>query len=102
MNELDRLLERVTLEPAFAPSFYRALMVEPVYALLPAGAVFTERGTIRFIMWKGTDGLDVIPFFSNPQILARVLTEGSQAVRLQGRQFLEACRGAIVVLNPNE
>jgi hypothetical protein len=102
MTELDRLLERVTLEPAYGPAFYRALMAEPVFALLPAGAVFTERGTIRFIMWKGADDLDVIPFFSNDRIVERVLTPEWQVVRLQGRQFLEACRGAIVVLNPNE
>lgn len=102
MTELDRLLERVTLEPAYGPAFYQALMVEPIYALLPAGSVFTKHGTIRFIMWKGTDGLDVIPFFSSQEIVERVLTRETQAVRLQGREFLEACRGAMVVLNPNE
>ena len=102
MNELDRLLECVTREPAYGPAFYGALLRESVYALLPAGAVFTPAGTVRFIMWTGEDGQRVIPFFSNRASVRRVLTDQTQAFRLQGRTFLEACRGGTVVLNPNE
>lgn len=102
MNELDRLLECVTREPAYGPAFYQALLRESVYALIPEGAVFTPAGTVRFIMWTGDDGQRVIPFFSNRASVRRVLTEQTQALRLQGRIFLEACRGGIVVLNPNE
>lgn len=102
MNELDRLLECVTREPAYGPAFYHALLTESVYALIPEGAVFTPTGTVRFIMWTGEDGQRVIPFFSNRASVRRVLTEQTQALRLQGRVFLDACRGGIVVLNPNE
>lgn len=102
MNELDRQLERVSKEPAYGPEFYQALLTEPVYVLLPAGAVFTPSGTVRFIMWTGEDGQRVIPCFSNRAGVRRALTKQTQALRLQGRTFLEACRGGIVVLNPNE
>lgn len=102
MNELDRLLECVTREPAYGPAFYQALLTEAVYALIPEGAVFTPTGTVKFVMWTGEDGQRVIPFFSNRGSVRRVLTEKTQALRLQGRVFLEACRGRFVVLNPNE
>lgn len=102
MNELDRLLHCVTREPGFGPAFYQALLREPIYAIVPEGAVFTPAGTVRFIMWTGDDGQRVIPFFSNRALVRRVISEHTQALRLLGRTFLEACRGATVVLNPNE
>lgn len=102
MTELSRLLERMTLEPAFGPSFYRALMEEPVYALLPSGEIFTPQGTVRFIMWMREDGQRVIPFFSSELLIAQALTPETQGICLQGRNFLEACRGATVVLDPNQ
>lgn len=103
MNELEWLLKRVTLEPAYGPMFYQTLLSEPVYVLMPMGSVFTDRGTVQFIMWTGQDGRKVIPFFASREAIRRVLTPQSQSVRLRsGRAFLEACRGGIVVLNPNE
>src|SRR5687768_5258015 len=102
MNELDQLLERVTAEPAYGPAFYAALLTKEVYVLIPAGAVLSPTGTVRFVMWTGADGQRVIPFFSNRAAIRRVLNGETQALRLLGRSFLEACQGAIVVLNPNE
>jgi hypothetical protein len=102
LNPLDRLLERVTLEPAYGPGFYKALFESDVYVLLPAGDTPRPGGRIRFVMWTGQDGQQVIPFFSNRAAIRRVLNTDTQALRVNGRDFLEACRGAFVVLNPNE
>jgi hypothetical protein len=102
MNPLDRLLERVTLEPAYGPMFYQALFDSDVYALVPAGDAPTPEGRIRFVMWTGADGQQVIPCFSNRAAVRRALKADTQALRVNGRVFLEACRGGFVVLNPNE
>ena len=102
MNALDRLLERVTLEPAYGPAFYQVLFESDVYALIPAGDARTSAGRVRFVMWTGEDGQQVIPFFSNRAAVRRALNAHTQALRVNGRVFLESCRGAFVVLNPNE
>ena len=96
------MLERVTLEPAYGPVFYRTLFESDVYALIPAGDLPTPEGRIRFVMWTGEDGQQVIPFFSNRAAVRRALKSDLQALRVNGRVFLEACRGGFVVLNPNE
>ena len=102
LNPLDRLLERVTLEPAYGPAFYQTLFESDVYALIPAGDAPTPGGRVRFVMWTGEDGQQVIPFFSNRAAIRRALNDSTQALRVNGRAFLESCRGAFVVLNPNE
>lgn len=102
MNPLDRLLERVTLEPAYGPAFYHTLFESDVYALIRAGDAPTPQGRVRFVMWTGEDGQQVIPFFSNRAAVRRALNAQTQALRVNGRVFLESCRGAFVVLNPNE
>lgn len=103
MNPLDRLLERVTLEPAYGPAFYQVLLESDVYALIPVGEAPTPGGGVRFVMWTGDDRQQVIPFFSSRAAVRRVLTAKTQALqRVNGRVFLEPCRGAFVVLNPNE
>lgn len=102
MTELDRLLERVTLEPAYGPVFYQTLFDSDVYALIPAGEAPTPKGRVRFVMWTGQDGQQVIPFFSSRAAVRRALNANTQALRVNGRVFLEACRGGFVVLNPNE
>jgi hypothetical protein len=102
VNPLDRLLERVTLEPAYGPAFYQTLFESDVYALIRAGDAPTPEGRVRFIMWTGEDGQQVIPFFSNRAAVRRALNAQTQALRVKGRVFLESCRGAFVVLNPNE
>jgi hypothetical protein len=103
-TELDRLLARITREPAYGPSFFRALLHERVFALIPATEVISPEGRVRLIMWTGQDGSRIIPFFSNEEVLGRALAINleTQAIRLRGRVFLEASRGATVVLNPNE
>jgi hypothetical protein len=92
----------VTLEPAYGPEFYRVLLQSDIYALIPAGKVPREGEKVRFVMWKGADGQNVIPFFSSRSTVRRVLTGDTQALRIRARGFFESCRGAIVVLNPNE
>ncbi len=101
-NELERALERTTLEPAFASSFYRCLLESEVYALVPEGEVVTPRNTIRFVMWTGADGERIIPFFSSARLVEQALAPTLQGVCMSGQTFLQLSRGAPVVLNPNE
>jgi hypothetical protein len=54
------------------------------------------------VMWKDAQGQNVIPCFASQEALDRALPEGMVGLALQGRVFLEAARGAPVVLNPNE
>ncbi len=96
------MLERVTLEPAYGPAFYQVLFESDIYALIRAGDAPTQEGRVRFVMWTGEDGQQVIPFFSNRAAVRRALNANTQALRVNGRVFLESCRGAFVVLNPNE
>lgn len=104
MTELDRLLQRVALEPAYSPAFFRALLTEPVFALIPAGNEVVTKEYVRLIMWTGEDGVEAIPFFSNEEITHRAmkLNPNTYGIRLVGRKFLEASRGTTVVLNPLE
>jgi hypothetical protein len=104
MTELDRLLERVTVEPAYGPAFYHALLTERVFALIPLDEYVSPGGRVRLIMWTGEDGVQVIPFFSNTEFATRALpiNPRTQGIGLLGKAFLEASRGATVVLNPNE
>lgn len=101
-NELERLLDLACSEPAYGPEFYRCVLTSEVYALIPTEGHGIEEGKLRFVMWRGGDGLDVIPYFASRALLRRALKPGWQSVKLLGRQFLTATRGATVVLNPNE
>lgn len=102
MNALDQLLERVTHEPAYGPQFYERLLESDVYALILAGETPIPGGRVRFVMWMGEDGQNVIPFFSSRSAVRRALKAPWQAFRVNARVLLDSCRGAIVVLNPNE
>ena len=101
-NELERLLDLACGEPGYAPEFYRCVLVSEVYALIPMVGHGMDEGKIRFVMWRGADGGDVVPYFTSQDMLQLALQPGWQAFKLIGRRFLEATRGATVVLNPNE
>lgn len=101
-NELERLLDLACHEPGYAPEFYRCVLASEVYALIPTEGHGMDEGKMRFVMWRGGDGLDVIPYFASRAALRRALKPGWQPVKLLGRSFLQATCGATVVLNPNE
>lgn len=101
-NELERLLDLACSEPGYAPEFYRCLLASEVYALIPTVGHGMDEGKLRFVMWRGADGLDVIPYFASHGALRRALKSGWQPVKFTGRVFLKATRGATIVLNPNE
>ncbi len=100
-NELQRLLELACTEPAYGPTFYRCLLESEVYALVPA-PIHRPDDRVRFIMWKGADGIQVLPYFASREQIGRVLTAGTEAFKIRGRLLLERTRGATLVLNPNE
>jgi hypothetical protein len=101
-NELERLLDLACAEPGYAPEFYRCVLVSEVYALIPIVGHGMDEGKIRFVMWRGADGGDVVPYFTSLDMLQIALQPGWQGFKLNGRRLLEATRGATVVLNPNE
>lgn len=102
MNDLERLLELATREPAHGPDFFRALLSSHVFALILADDTGQPGAEAPYVMWTGADGVRVVPFFASRGAVRRALTRKTQAVRVDGRDFLESCRGATVVLNPNE
>lgn len=102
MNELEHLLELATTEPAHGPAFFRALLSSDVFALISADDTATRGFAVRYVTWTGADGVRVVPFFASRGAVRRALTKKTRAVRLECREFLESCRGATVVLNPNE
>lgn len=101
-NELERLLDLACSEPGYAPEFYRCLLASEVHALIPTSGHGLDEGKMRFVMWRGADGIDVIPYFASHGALRRALKPGWQSVAFTGQAFLKLTRGAIVVLNPNE
>jgi len=101
-NELERLLDLACIEPGYAPEFYRCLLASEVYALLPTVGHGMDEGKLRFVMWRGADGIDVIPYFASRGALRRALKPGWQPVKFTGRALLKITHGATVVLNPNE
>ena len=101
-NELERLLDLACSEPGYAPEFYRCLLASEVYALIPTEGHGMGEGKLRFVMWRGADGIDVIPYFASRGALRRALQPGWQPITFSGRAFLKVTRGATVVLNPNE
>lgn len=101
-NDLEQLLERTTLEPAFGPAFFACLLASQVYVLVPSGEVITDRETIRFVMWTGANRRPVIPFFSRASLAEQTLLPQFQVIRIDCVAFFRLSRGATVVLNPNE
>lgn len=101
-NELERLLHLTCREPAYAAEFYRCVLASDVYALIPTEGHGIEEGKLRFVMWRGADGHDVIPYFASRAAVLSAVKPGWQPVKLMGRSFLLATLGATVVLNPNE
>lgn len=93
-NELERLLDLANNEPGYAPEFYRAVLASDVFALIPVEGHGMDEGKLRFVMWHGADGSDVIPYFSSMQALENALQPGWQGVKLTGRAFLGLTRGA--------
>lgn len=101
-NELERLLHLTCREPAYAAEFYRCVLASEVYALIPTEGHGIEEGKLRFVMWRGADGHDVIPYFASRAAVRNAVRPGGQPAKLMGRSFLQATLGATVVLNPNE
>jgi SseB protein C-terminal domain/SseB protein N-terminal domain len=101
-NELERLLDLACSEPGYAPEFFRCLLRSEVFAFVPTVGNGLDEGKVRFVMWTYVHGGHVIPCFASLAAVRRGSQPGWQAVKIQGRRFLEQTRGATVALNPNE
>jgi len=101
-KELDRLLDLAQREPGYRPEFFRILFESLVFGLVPAPGFGPPDNIVRFVMWQDPFGHNILPIFSNSVRVKRVVTEGTKAYGINGRALLEATRGAIFVLNPNE
>ncbi len=86
-------------------NFYRCVLASEVYALVPTEGHGIEEDKLRFVMWRGADGHDAIPYFASRATLrsafmtARgVRSDGSReyAANVKRWDALLACRcGAI-------
>lgn len=79
-------------------AFFQALLDADVYAHAPLS---DDTGRIRLIQFVRPDGLTVLPFFTSiakSHIAAQMLL---RTITLSGRELMEATRGAILMLNPN-
>lgn len=101
MSELEQLLTKATLEPGYGPAFYRALLSNDVFALIPKRQM-PPSGNRPLRHVAGEDDVRVVPFFTSRATARRALTNRTRALRVGGRAFLKACLGTTVVLNPNE
>lgn len=100
-EHLTRLLVRATMDPHQEPAFFRALLQATVYAHVPIADPQGPR--LRFIQFPHPEtGQLLLPFFTD-QVRARIAAgQAARVVALPGRSFLEATRGATLVLNPND
>lgn len=97
-DELARLMLEALGDKLAEPAFFRALLDATVYAHVPRQA---RSGRVRFIQFTTPDGITVLPFFSDERQAKAAAGTSARVVALQGRQLLEATRGATLMLNPN-
>lgn len=98
---LNRLLAKAGEGESEEAAFFQALMKANVFAHAPVDDPASR--AIRFIQFSDPEtGQLLLPFFTDrPEAQACVGTT-RKIVTVQGRQFLEATRGATLILNPND
>jgi len=98
---LTQLLVRATRDLRYEPAFFRALLNATVYAHVPLGDPISRR--LRFIQFHHPEtGQLLLPFFTDKRKARAATGSDARVVTLRGRVFLEATRGATLMLNPND
>jgi hypothetical protein len=97
-TQLDALLQQSLKDKTAERAFFRALLDATVYVHAP---ISDDSRNLRLIQFTRPDGLTVLPFFSNSTQATAATGNAVRVVPLMGRVFLEATRGATLMLNPN-
>ena len=99
-EELNALLRQALNEPDRVTLFLRAFLEAPAFVLAPLS---DDHPRLRFFMYRRPeDGIHFIPLFTDEE-KATASAEGQLRVLPgTGRLWLEASRGAVVVINPND
>lgn len=101
-NEIERLLRLAVDEPGLHPLLFRALLDARLYAHVPLPGRGPNDGRVRFVQWTRPDGVTVIPCFAS-ELKARLAGQARVRVAaIDGRQLMEATRGATLHLDPND
>lgn len=100
-SHLTRLLVRAATDPSLEPAFFRALLKATVYTHVPIAEPQSQR--LRFIQFPHPEtGQLLLPFFTDHARARIAAGQAARIVALPGRTFLEATRGATLILNPND
>jgi len=97
-SQLDALLQQSLKDKTAERAFFRALLDATVYVHAP---ISDDSRNLRLIQFTRPDGLTVLPFFSDSTQATAATGNAVRVVPLTGRVFLEATRGATLMLNPN-
>jgi len=98
-SPIDQLIEQAQTDKHYEPDVVRALLQIEVYAHVPK---HDDTGRLRFIQFVTPEGRTVLPFFTDESQAQAATGDSVRIVRLNGRQLLEATRGATLMLNPNK
>lgn len=99
VTELRRLKQRALADPTREVDYLRALLEATLYAHAPLS---DDSGKLHFLMFTRPDGLTVIPLFTELAPAQEAARNAARVVPVQGRQMLEATRGATLMLDPND
>lgn len=98
-NPLQTLIEASVADPSREPEFLTELLEAPLFFHLP---LIDDSGRIRLVQFTRSDGLSVIPVFSDFDRAHRASQGNVRVATAPGRDLLEATRGATLMLDPNE
>ena len=97
--ELERLRQKALSSPEGERAFFSALLNARLFAHVP---ISDDSGRLRFVQFERPDGLTVLPVFTAHARALKAIGPAVRIVELDGRVFLEATRGATLMLDPND
>ena len=106
VNELEQALVAAVGDAAARPAFYRKLLESQVYIVPVGGRPEVENGTVKAgsqiaLQALDKEGVRFTPFYSSPEMIARMSAEPVEYLALNARAFFEMTRGSALVMNPN-
>lgn len=105
-NALEKALQLAAHEEASRPAFYKILLESSVYVIGhtdgPTGEakVFQPGEELTIDNWQGSDGREIIPFFSSLNALKKGIEHEVEYLELPARALFEITSGSTLVLNP--
>lgn len=95
---LQYLMERAKADGSQDPEFFHALLEATVYVHVPR---FRQLHPWRFMQFRHPDtGIPMVPFFTDEKRARRAAQSVARVKTMTGRAFMEATRGATLILDP--